>query len=406
MKNFKLSFILLTLVLLTTSCINFVSVSSPSKELEEPTPPEEIVTPAAPKVVKEVKKDDHFIVKNYVKEDKFTRVFKNCFKTGKKDLQKSCKKDLNSFLQKTPLRNKRVIIIEVHTDKGGSAKNNLAISKKRAYSAAASLYYKEYKHSQVYYTGFGESRVIYDTRSAKADFENRRLVVMLREKNEVINKKEFKKFVYRKKSTKVKPISVKVTAVKVKPLTKVKTKPKVKTKKKVKSTPKKEKLFTNIKLLKYTGKADTGWIYFGKKDLKEKFLISCADDKPRKVKRKAISKSKKRDFVSGLYGKRISGNYADNYMEIYPVYINEKGYLPRSNPIVTVYSDDRKVKRYQTTVNTYRGKRGILYRIFVNGKKNMECMDLVISYTTKEVSYGQVYVKENDKLKRFKFTAE
>lgn len=405
MKILKLPFILLTLVLLSTSCINFVSVSSPTKEVEVPKLEEEIVTPPTPKILKEVKKDEYFIAKNYVAEDKYTRVFKNCFKTGKRGLQKSCKKDLNSFIKSTPLRNKRIVIMEVHTDKGGSSKNNLAISKKRAYSAAASLYYKEYKHSHVYYGGFGESRPVYNTRNAKADFENRRLVVMLREKNEVVNKKEFKKFIYGKKSTKSKPASTKVAAPKAKPVKTVKTKKVVPVK--VKSTPKKKKSsFTNVKLLKYTGKADTGWIYFGKKELKEKFLISCVDDEPRKVKRKAISKSKKRDFISGLYGKRISGNYSDNYVEIYPVYINEKGYLPKSNPIVTVYSDDRKVKRYQTTVNTYRGKYGILYRIFINGKKNVECMDLVISYRTKEVSYGQVYTQENGKLKRFKFTAE
>jgi len=157
---------------------------------------------------------------------------------------------------------------------------------------------------------------------------------------------------------------------------------------------------------KYTGKPDTGWMYFGKPELKEKFQISCADDKPRKVKRKAISKSNKKEFMRGLYSKRISGDYGDNYVEIYPVYMYDNGALPQSNPVVTVYGSDRKVQRLQTTVNAYRGKKGILYRIFINGKKNMQCMDLVIPYGTKKVSYGAVYVEEDDKLQEYKFKAE
>ena len=390
MKFFKLSSILLILALGTTSCLNIFPEPEPKHivqrdEVIEPTP--------IPKIVEERKEDKYFIAKNYVKEDKYTRVFKNCFKTGKLTLQKSCKKELNRFLKKTALKNKRVIIIEVHTDKGGSSKKNLAISKKRAYSAASSLYYKEYKHSRVYYGGFGESRPLYDAHNAKADFENRRLVVMLKEKNAVVDKKKFKKFTYKKNRTKKLQKKVKVFTPKVE--------------KKVIIKPKKKNLYSsNVNLIKYTGKADTGWIYFGKKELKKKFLISCADDAPRKVKRRAISKSKKHDFISGLYNKRVSGNYGDNYVEIYPIYISEKGYLPQSNPIVTVYSDDRKVKRYQTTVNSYRGKRGILYRIFVNGKKSVKCMDLVISYGTKEVSYGQVYIREKGTLEKFKFTLE
>jgi len=346
--------------------------------------PQPVVEHIAPKILKKEEKivrTSDFLSQNFIKEDRYTKVFQNCFKTGRITLAKSCKKKLQLLLQKTPLKYKREIIIEVHTDMGGTSKKNLSISQKRALSTAASLYYKDYKYSQVYYSGFGEAKPIYNSRSKKADVENRRLVVKLREKNYEIDKKVFKRYIRTRKKT-VQKVKVRVKKVAV-----------------VKHT-------VPVNILRYTGKADTGWMYFGDSSLKEKFLISCVDDKPRKVRRKAISKSKKGEFMSGFYSKRITGDFGKNYVEIYPVYLYENGSLPKSNPVVTIYGDDRKVQRLQTTVNSYRGKKGILYRIFMNGKKSIKCMDLVIPYGTKKVSYGRVYSKKESKIKETKFIAE
>jgi len=359
-------------------------------------------------VMYKVKKSnaDEILAQN-VETYKHTRVYDNCFKTGRVYLEKSCKKKINKFLQTTPLKDKRTIIIEVHTDKAGSSSKNLAISKRRAYNASSALYYKEYRNSKVYYIGFGETQPLIDSESKKANIINRRVVVSLKNKYYKVQKNTYKK--YTKNRTKSKPKTTKksttrktsspavVSPVILPAVTDVKSKKKRVTKKRIK----------NVNLVRYTGKADTGWMYFGPKSLSKKFNISCADDKPRKVKRQAISKSKKREFVSGLYNKRISGNFGDNYVEVNPVYMFENGAIPISNPVVTLYGNERNIERFQTTVNTYRGKRGILYRIFVNGKKKMECMDLVIPYSTKNVSYGRVYMNdENGKLKEYKFTRE
>jgi len=384
MKFLKLSLILTILILVTTSCMGI----KPESQLVEESNEHAINKPTI--VDNNRAEDKKFLSQNYIAEDKYTRVFKNCFKTGRLEVQKSCKKRLRDFLKKTALRDKRVVIIEVHTDKGGSSKNNLLISKKRAYSAASSLYYKEYKYSKVYYRGFGESRPLYDTRSSEADYENRRLVVILKDKKAVIDKKRYKYFSYKKRAKiKASKRVTKSSTVKSKTVSK---------KAKKRGTP------FSVNLIKYTGVADTGWIYFGKKELKKKFLLSCADDKPRKVKRKAISKFKKEDFITGLYSKKISGKYKDNSIEIFPIYINEKGYLPKSNPMLMLQDKSEKITRYQTTVNSYRGTKGILYRVFVNGKKKIKCMDVVISYETKEVSYAQVYTQENGVVERFKVT--
>lgn len=390
MKNIKIYMGFLVLALLIVGCSKAKPKPQPVVEKKV-----EVVAPQKPKG--KVKTQTDFMPQNFVTQDRYTKVFQNCFATGKVNLNKSCKKKLQTLLLKTPLKHKREVIIEVHTDLGGTSKKNQVISQKRAYSTAASLYYKDYKHSTVYYSGFGEGEPLYNSRSKKADISNRRLVVKLREKNYAIDKKVFKKYVRGSK----KPSFV---GVKSKSISKPKSTVKKPTKKQETVTPLRKTIPTN--LINYTGKADTGWMYFGKSSLKEKFLITCADDEPRKVRRKAISKSKKSEFMSGFYNKRITGDVNDKYVEIYPIYLYENGNLPKSNPVVTIYGDDRKVQRLQTTVNTYRGKKGILYRIFVNGKKNVKCMDLVIPYGTKEVSYGRVYSEKNEKLVESKFIAE
>ena len=313
----------------------------------------------------------HFHQENSIQNDATNRVFLDCFKTGQITLQKSCQKKINKFLRSVPLKDKRNIFIEVHTDKAGSEKKNLLISKKRSAYVAQSLYYKEYKFSKVYFNGFGESKLIYDALTPKANRENRRVVVKVRDKNTKVAKKHYQLYKKQKKVSKKKKL-------------KIHTKVEVKQKQK-----------KSLDILSYTGQADTGWIYFGKPSLTEKFTISCRDDKPRKVKRKAISKSKKSEFTQGFYDKKIVGMFKDERIEVYPVYLYENGKLPISNPTL-LYTKKGKTTSLQTTVNAYRGKKGILYRIFVNGKKNISCMDIVFPYSKKSISYGRVYTQTNE----------
>jgi len=312
---------------------------------------------------------------------KTTRVYQECFKTASTKLQTSCKKKMNAFLRGTTLSQKRNIIIEVHTDKAGSSKNNLKISKIRAYNAAASLYHKEYKFSKVYFNGFGESEPLVDTETSEANFKNRRLVITLKDKNAKVDSTKFKRFKHLKRKTVARTQKKKHTE-----------------KNRSRDIPKKESL------IKYTGQADTGWIYFGNRSLKEKFTISCAEDKPRKVKRKAISRSEKSEFMPGYYSKRVKAKFNNNTLELYPLYIYENGYLPESNPMLSIYKDSSQIKRVNTTINTYRGTKGILYRVFVNGKKSVKCMDLVIPYEKEDISYGRVYTQKGSKVSSYKLT--
>ncbi|MDQ7067913.1 MAG: hypothetical protein Q9M40_08015 [Sulfurimonas sp.] len=90
---------------------------------------------------------------------------------------------------------------------------------------------------------------------------------------------------------------------------------------------------------------------------------------------------------------RLLQHFLDNELEVSSMYIYEDGKLPIGNPLLTFKKKDKTTLYLQTTVNTYRGKKGILYRVFVNGKKEISCLDLVISYKNDKVTYGRVYMK-------------
>ncbi|MDF1877581.1 OmpA family protein [Sulfurimonas sp. SAG-AH-194-L11] len=356
----KIYFILLLLLLSTLGC------SSKEKPVPKQVEPLQIKTQEHNTTT--VDKKSTFNEANFINEDATTHIFYNCFKTGSISLEKTCKKKIDKFLKTTSLKNKRNILIEVHTDRGGSRKKNLDISTKRAKVIAKSFYYKEYKNSKVYYKGFGKSKLIYDEETAEANFQNRRVIIKLRSKKYKPNTKEYKLFIKKKQQKQRKQQKT--------------------IHKKIKKLHKKQ-----VDILSYTGEADTGWIYFGKPKLAKKFTIRCTQDKPLKVKHKAISKSKRSEFLSTFYDRKISASFADYKFEVYPIYIYENGKLPISNPMVSL-NDGEKTLRFQTTVNTYRGKEGILYRIFINGRKKVSCVDLVISDKDDKVSYGHIYMKD------------
>jgi len=305
---------------------------------------------------------------------KYTRILQNCFKTGEVLLQKSCIKKIKVFLEETPLVHKRQIIIESYTDKVGDSQDNLNISIKRALMAAKSLYFKEYKHSVVYYQGFGEKNLVHNSEDEIANITNRRLVVTVKDKKEFADKKKYNKYIYKKKRT-------------------TKKKPKLANK------AMKDKGSSRVNLIKYTGKPDTGWIYFGQEKLKNKFNISCAEDKVRKVKRRSVKGKKKEKFMDVAYNRKMSAMIGNEYkLRIAPIFVFEDGYLPENNPNVVV-KRGKGMKVLTSLVNAYRGEKAMLYRVFINTKNSpkseLKCMDIVVPYEENIKKYGFAYFKKN-----------
>lgn len=328
-------------------------------------------------------------VTHSIEKYKHTRVYTNCFRTGKVSVSKSCKRDIKNFLKEIPLKDKKNIIIEVHTDKVGSAKKNLNISKKRALNVALSIQTQEQKKSKIFYAGYGESQLLYDSQTKEANFQNRRVVVSVKDKNYKSNSKKLASYKtkgvvpFKPHLKKTKKVALKKEIQKVAVV--VPVVPVV--------VPKK-----SVNLQRYTGKSIVGHTH--------KFSIACIDDTPIDMKRQEFSNAKERAFLSDFYKKRISGNYKDKYVEIYPVNIFKNGALTNEDPTITVYSDRADTKRYKTEVNSYRGSAGVLYRVFVKGDRDIKCMDFVFSYSHGDQKYGRVYLEEDKKVKALKFISE
>ena len=321
---------------------------------------------------KEIQEPD-FMIENLTKEDEYNRVFLDCFATGKVRASKKCTQQINSFLAQTPLRNKRQIFIDVHTDLGGSSDSNMRISKQRAQSLAASLFHKEYVHSKVFSQGFGEQKPLYMKRSDEADRKNRRVVVHLREKDSLFDKKEYTPYVRAQKKVKKREMSS------------------------VKSSKKESQKQKAIDLKVYTGEADTGWIYFGKSSNKKKFSISCEQDSYVSGKMRSVEGVESNRFISGIHNKTVVAKDGKTTFVFAPISIFDDAYATEKSPNIVITQEHNKKRVLTTEVNSYNGRTGILYRLFVNKKNSpkssLECVDLVFDYVKGDLKFGVAYFR-------------
>lgn len=313
-----------------------------------------------------------------------SKLFRNCFKTSKIKLEKSCKDEIKEFLSQTSLRQKRNIIIEVHTDKSGDDKQNLSISKKRALEVASSLYYKEYKFSKVYHGGFGEDEVLRNSETQEDNLINRRVKITLKDKYANVDTNRYKLYIYKKASKDKRKKIAKLVAIDLP------------------NRPEK------VDLIRYTGKADTGWIYFGKAELAEKLNINCTEDKPRQVRRVATKGHAKEEFFSNAYNKNLQGNFGKYSFRMAPISVFDNGDLPTQNPNILLFESKTSPKALTTIVNSYCGEKGMLYRVFINKKNSatndIECMDIVLPYKSSESLFGVAYFKNKKSVIHEEFT--
>jgi len=380
-------------------------------------------------------------INKVIKEEAYkydhVRVYQGCFNTGSKSLKTSCSKQIKSFLDSVAINDKKNILIEVHTDKGGKANVNLKISQDRARNVARIVNNKEYKNAKTYYVGLGELHPLKDAETKKANNLNRRIKIIVEDKNFKVDTSSFTKYVPSKKNTtarynsykeRMKQLRARNAKLRAKHeallesrRTKHQTSSSIvptlsqkQTSKKQESRWKHSKSNTlnlksgvsassSVQIIKYIGEANTGWNYFAKKDLKKKFETRCIDDQPSKMKRKSTQGSKVLDYKHGMYGKPWYTNVDSYTMAITPMFLFENNYLPLKNPKFKVIKNDRVVKELETTVNVYEGEEGILYRVFFEKKDSFQCMDLMIKNKSSSASYGLVYYVENAKLKQFKF---
>lgn len=133
---------------------------------------------------------------------------------------------------------------------------------------------------------------------------------------------------------------------------------------------------------------------------------SCLNDKPhqagsvRNLQTNDALDLKIKDAIAGLHGAPIMGTANGHFVLIEDAYVSKDSGIESPEPKVQIFRDystkHGKQPDYKETVpvNVYRGKKAILYRMFVNGP--MQCMDLVVDPGNPKVDANILYTLNNE----------
>ncbi|TPQ34745.1 OmpA family protein [Cupriavidus pinatubonensis] len=125
-------------------------------------------------------------------------------------------------------------------------------------------------------------------------------------------------------------------------------------------------------------------------------LARCDQDRPRESRAvKALSDDKAyrtADYMPGLYNTIWTDTVNGHLVALKGVAVLRDGGAPARRPEVLVYRDYHDSKqtadlRTEAQVNTYRGDKGLLYRVFVN-KAPLQCLDIVIPHASPDHAQG------------------
>ncbi|WP_373378931.1 OmpA family protein [Cupriavidus nantongensis] len=125
-------------------------------------------------------------------------------------------------------------------------------------------------------------------------------------------------------------------------------------------------------------------------------LARCDQDRPREARAvKSLSDDKAyrtADYMPGLYNTIWTDTVNGHLVALKGVAVLRDGGAPARRPEVLVYRDYHDAKqtadlRTEAQVNTYRGDKGLLYRVFVN-KAPLQCLDIVIPHASPDQARG------------------
>ena len=332
---------------------------------------------------------------------------------------------------------KKILIIG-HTDDSGSSEYNQKLSEDRAKNVGDIFFKKGVKKSNIYYLGAGENNPIANNNTIDGANKNRRVeIVELRNENDIVNyaSKSSNLEFFRKVNPKIENISDTTLTKKNKATVKSSQEKSKNDEKLVVESQKKElkKLEDNITSSKdifdFNGKkvVDNNFALktnFGESIQSNDFSLitkaqannnsniyqNCLSDKPRK---KASAKSldtnqpvyKTIDYKKGLNNVPFITTLSNTLIAINPVSILENSSSASTFPKVTFYKDYKGEKdakptlELSTSVNTYQGTQGLIYRVFFEEQNTqMQCMDIVFDEKNVNSSKGVLYYTKNNQI--------
>lgn len=316
---------------------------------------------------------------------------------------------------------KKILLIG-HTDDTGDTQYNATLSERRAKSVAKFLKEQGISEGNLFFQGAGESLPKADNRTEEGRAQNRRVEIV-----EVTGEANFQKYLEARKPKHEFYRTVNSTATATKP-TVVAAMPPAKTTKSNKSTtevakasnvavapvaPAKVaskvppvKVATTGKQYNFGGQpllASNAQVDLGKVIQEEAgfslipkayaddsvLLGSCNRDRPRAAGNVKSLKDGKTyattEYLTGLYNTSWHDTLNGNLVMLNRVGILSDSTAPSNPPELKIYAayDPQKSKtakpdvQLTPAVNTYRGSKGVLYRIFTQGAGGIQCMDVL-----------------------------
>lgn len=372
--------------------------------------------------------DEQFIVGSPNPTPQAAKVFAQMAQQYRAEESNETPTDKNVQAELKARQKKMRILLIGHTDDTGNTQKNADLSEKRARSVAQIFAQQGFDKAQIFYQGAGETLPVADNRTKEGRRQNRRVEIVDLSSDEAFNvylqSRQPNTAFYRPKSEKnprstvekfqKSPQSSKVAAKMAEKSTAEKTiaaAPSV-------ITPKKA-MPTNPAFIDFGGSVQATSIDIGKVKSNERagFFIrqaeaatsivdNCIEDSYRQangVKSLAngATQYKTNDFLPGLYGTSWSDTVNGHLVAITNVAVLRDGGAPVGQPNLLVYKDYQPNKKAQPTfrnqpkVNAYQGQKGVLYRVFVEGKNApMQCIDLVLNKGAASPQSNLRYIKE------------
>jgi outer membrane protein OmpA-like peptidoglycan-associated protein len=358
-------------------------------------------------------------------------------------------KERNAYMQEA--KQKKLLLIG-HTDDSGESKYNASLSERRARAVAKLLKEHGIAEDSLYFQGAGESLPKADNRNPEGRAQNRRVEIV-----EVIGDINFKKYLEARNPKHeyyraVEPATVAAAPTKS---TKVSESNKPAHKSSMNAANKKEnikenasmaaanpaikaavpsekipvnKLSSTVKQYDFGGqplaaanaKVDLGKVLqeeagfglIGKAYADDAVVLgSCNRDRPRVAGAVKSLKDGKAyattEYLTGLYNTSWHDTLNGNLVMLNRVAILSDSATPANPPEFKLYAayDSQKNKsakpdiQITPAVNTYRGSKGVLYRVFPQGAGGIQCMDVLFpSKGGLEAKVGKLIYKQQGEI--------
>lgn len=352
----------------------------------------------------------------------------NQFDKGSSELTSKAKESFAKVATTYKQAEKKILIIG-HTDDSGNSALNQKLSEERARNLGKLFSENGVKKENIYFLGAGETLPIANNNSPEGATKNRRVeIVELNSEEEIgiyasmkTSNPKFFRPVQTEKIVSAKPVEMKIASSKSSAL--ASKKEELKSSEKT-TPPIVVKNFVDFGGTKSKNSSIANASNFGELIQKESFIGigtkakaddaqiniygNCTLDKPRVGgETKSLASGEKIAYKTSEYKRGLNETSWTTMLNghlvgVTPIGVLRSGSKAVSSPNILVYknyaqgSNTEPHETLATTVNTYQGSNGLLYRVFANNHDSIKCMDIVFNEKNVNQSIGKVYYVAQD----------